>query len=408
MIDKDLLSKITILIVEDSKTIRETMHKALEKYFHEIIVAVDGEDGLDKFKTRKNIDIIISDIKMPKMSGIEMLQEIRKIDNEIPVILTTAYTQTDFLLNAIENDVMYYAVKPINIKKIISQIYSLIKIKFEKIYKEKEIQQYVDIVDQVAIISKTNEKGIITYVNKIFCEVSGYTEDELIGKNHNIVRHPDMSSNIFENLWSNIQNGKTWHGKIKNQAKDGSAYFVQATIFPIYNDTGTKIISYMGIRFLTTQEELEKRDFKKKIIQNFQQTKQTNKNALEEIECLKKKLSQHKHFDLIQDALESEKKRSSKFHTQILYYEEKIDSVEKNLEETVSCSNQKVDKAFRFASEAKKKIEQAIKEKAFLENDLKEKKVKIENLNHQVIEQSKIIRDLRDVINHREEQLGIN
>lgn len=408
MIDNKLLRKITVLVVDDSRTIRRSMVDILSSYFKEIIVAVDGIDGLEKFKENPTIDIIISDINMPNMTGIEMLQEIRKLNKELPFIFTTAYTDVDFLLKAIEHDVLYYAVKPINIKQILSQIHSLIKSKFERKYREKEIQQYIDIVNQVAIISKTDNKGIITYANKIFCEVSGYSYQELINKNHNIVRHPDMSSSIFEALWVDIQEGKTWQGKIKNRAKDGSAYFVQATIFPIYNDTGTEIINYIGIRFLTTHEEQEKRDFQKKVIQNFQKSKQSNIEAFKEIEYLKQRLTKFKHMDIIEDALEVEKKRSSKFLSQILHYEGKIESLEKNLEDTVLVSNNKVKKAFQFASVTQNKMEKEVEERIFLMDDLKYKQELIENLNTQIIEKTKKIENLKDVISHREEQLGFN
>ena len=78
--------------------------------------------------------------------------------------------------------------------------------------------------------------GIITYANETFLEISGYTEDELIGQKHSIVRHPDMPSSIFENLWNTIKEKKKWSGNVKNLRKDKGFYWVNATISGVYKD----------------------------------------------------------------------------------------------------------------------------------------------------------------------------
>lgn len=82
--------------------------------------------------------------------------------------------------------------------------------------------------DDVAIVSKTDLKGKITYVNPYFIEVSGFTEDELLGATHNLVRHPDMSAEAFADLWDALKAGIPWTGLVKNQRKNGGYYWVQA------------------------------------------------------------------------------------------------------------------------------------------------------------------------------------
>jgi len=109
------------------------------------------------------------------------------------------------------------------------------------------LNQYKRAVDSLLIVSKTNPKGIITYVNDKFCEISGYAPSELIGKSHNIIRHPDMSKEVFKNLWNTIKEGKIWRGIIKNRKKDGSEYWVDAGIMPIKNHKG-EIIEYIALR----------------------------------------------------------------------------------------------------------------------------------------------------------------
>jgi len=86
------------------------------------------------------------------------------------------------------------------------------------------------------IISSTDLKGIITYANRKFCEISGYTKDELVGKNHNIVRHPDMPKTAFKEVWNTLKSGKAWTGIIKNLRKDGKYYWVYSHICPIMSD----------------------------------------------------------------------------------------------------------------------------------------------------------------------------
>jgi aerotaxis receptor len=87
-----------------------------------------------------------------------------------------------------------------------------------------------------AIISQTDLKGVITFVNRQFCNVSGYKVDELVGQPHNIVRHPDMPRSVFEKMWKNIKSGQVWHGLVKNLRKDGQYYWVNMEVFPIKND----------------------------------------------------------------------------------------------------------------------------------------------------------------------------
>jgi aerotaxis receptor len=97
------------------------------------------------------------------------------------------------------------------------------------------------------IISKTDLKGIITYVNKPFCKLSGYSREELIGKPHNIIRHPDMPKSVFKQMWSTIEKGEKFRGFVKNLRKDGKYYWVEAFVEPIYDENGVKI-GYISMR----------------------------------------------------------------------------------------------------------------------------------------------------------------
>lgn len=119
------------------------------------------------------------------------------------------------------------------------------------------LEQYKLILDSSSIVSKTDVKGIITYVNSNFTKVSGYTLDEAIGSPHNIVRHPETSKSQFKKLWKKIAQGHIWKGLIKNKKKNGESYYNSTTIVPIKNSKGVTI-EYISAGYDVT-ELIEKR-----------------------------------------------------------------------------------------------------------------------------------------------------
>jgi len=100
--------------------------------------------------------------------------------------------------------------------------------------------------DNAYILSETDEKGIILYANDIFCDIAGYTLEELIGQPHNIVRHPDMPRIAFKGLWDDLQSKGFWTGIVKNLRKDRSSYWVFATAMRRIQSDGT--VTYLSVR----------------------------------------------------------------------------------------------------------------------------------------------------------------
>jgi len=98
-----------------------------------------------------------------------------------------------------------------------------------------------------AIISETDLNGVIRFANRKFCEISGYEKDELIGKPHNIIRHPDMPKKAFEQMWKTVKDGQTWHGLVKNLRKDGRYYWVETEIASVKDEDGT-VTGYIAAR----------------------------------------------------------------------------------------------------------------------------------------------------------------
>lgn len=108
--------------------------------------------------------------------------------------------------------------------------------------------------DKGLIVSSTDLKGTITYANRKFCEIAGYAKDELTGKNHNIVRHPDMPKAAFQKVWDTIQAGEEWTGIVKNLRKDGRYYWVYSHITPIV--TNGEISGYTAARRPASEYEV--------------------------------------------------------------------------------------------------------------------------------------------------------
>ena len=128
----------------------------------------------------------------------------------------------------------------------------------------KLLDEYKKAVDVSAIVSKTDINGSITFANDKFCEISGYSEVELLGKSHNIVRHPDMPKSAFGEMWETILSKQVWRGIVKNRAKDGSPYVVQAVITPILNEQG-EIEEFIGVRYDITEFERLKDDLQNRL-----------------------------------------------------------------------------------------------------------------------------------------------
>ncbi len=116
---------------------------------------------------------------------------------------------------------------------------------------EKEILLDKDTI----IVSETDKKGKILYANDDFCKICGYTKEELIGKPHNIVRHPDMPRKAFEELWDTVKRGKLWQGIVKNRTKDSSYYWVHAKVYPSTTVEGDT--KYISVRIKPTDKEIE-------------------------------------------------------------------------------------------------------------------------------------------------------
>ena len=133
------------------------------------------------------------------------------------------------------------------------------------------LEQYIKAIENSNIVSKTNIDGIITFVNDEFCKISEFSKDELIGKNHNIVRHPNTPKEIFEELWETIEKKKTYKATIQNISKYGSTFYLNTTIIPILDDKNS-IVEYIAIRYDVT-EEIKSKHYREQLEQALKEQK---------------------------------------------------------------------------------------------------------------------------------------
>lgn len=240
---------LKLLYVEDNPDSREATQLIFDEFFKEIIVAVDGQDGYEKFQ-KHSIDIIITDINMPRLDGLKMIKKIREIDSDVPILVLSAYNESGYFMESIKIGVEGYLLKPIDINQFLGSLKGItgkIKLKCEAQQNLSLLTQYQEITDNSSIVSKTDKDGKITFVNSEFITFSGYSKEELIGQDYLIVRHPNNEQSFYDEIWDTIKNKKQiWKGTIRNISKSGKVYYSRTTIKPILDMSGD-VIEYISL-----------------------------------------------------------------------------------------------------------------------------------------------------------------
>ena len=147
------------------------------------------------------------------------------------------------------------------LSKIVGIVTDITAAKKEQLEELEELKVRASITDMTSIVSDANLKGDILSINQKYIEVSKYSRDELIGQPHSITRHPDMPKEVFKEMWSTIGRGKIFRGVVKNRAKDGTPYYVDACIAPVLDKRG-KPRKYIGVRYDITEAEIERHNMR--------------------------------------------------------------------------------------------------------------------------------------------------
>lgn len=251
-----------ILIVDDSVVVRRQATSLLYARNYQITMAANGAEAIKAIDTQE-FDLVLLDLELPDMNGEDVLKYLKKnsLSMDIPVLIMTGRYDANTIGKLIKQGANEFFTKPFIPEELLLKIDFWIDSRRKSkqlLCEQKLLKEYKSAIDRSAIVSKTDKKGIITFVNDKFCAISGYTKEELIGKPHNLIRHPDMQKEAFEELWRTIKSGQAWEGLVKNLRKDGSTYWVHAVVSPIVDLNGD-IVEYMSIRtdITSTQEEKE-------------------------------------------------------------------------------------------------------------------------------------------------------
>jgi len=244
-------SKLKLLYVEDDELARSSTIPILQEFFKSVVVAVDGRDGLKKYN-KENFDLIITDINMPYMNGLEMIEEIRKNNADISVLVLSAYNETEFFIDSIRLDIEGYLFKPIDLEQflnVIKKVTNKINLQNEAIKGIHLLNQYQQLADKNSIVSKMDKEGVLTYVNDEYCKISGYLANELVGRHFSFGIYNEGEKNLANEIWDTIKHKKQlWHGIVREHRKNKDTYYTKSAIKPILNRAG-EIIEFMGIHY---------------------------------------------------------------------------------------------------------------------------------------------------------------
>ncbi len=270
------IKKCEILYVEDDISAQEEIAFFLKNKTKNLFVASNGEEGLELFKKHKP-DIVITDIQMPKLDGLEMSSLIKKIDPEVPIIVTTAFTDSNYLFKAIETGINEYLPKPVDLFFMIEKIAKIAKNLFLKKEVEKTrifLKQYQEAIDKSTLLLKTDKEGRITYINQRFLYLCGFEENELIGRKESVLLEEKTREKQYEEIYEKLNQKKIYEGILHLQTKFKINYIMEATSFPILDENG-EIIEFVSIRqditelynyrkFLEKQAAFDKRNLLEK------------------------------------------------------------------------------------------------------------------------------------------------
>lgn len=232
---------ISLLYVEDERVTREQVSRILQRIVSHLDVAENGLEGLKLYK-EKRPDIILTDIMMPVMNGLEMCREIRNMDRDSQLIMLTAHSDTEYLLECISLGVNRYVQKPVDFVQLASAIetcsnYILLKRKIVR--QEARIQMLSQAVEQApAPVIITSLNGSIEYVNAMFTRLTGYEPEEVLGRKPSLLKSGITRPELYQELWQTITSGNEWKGELANKHKNGSIYWETVKISPLRGSDG--------------------------------------------------------------------------------------------------------------------------------------------------------------------------
>ncbi|MBP9490851.1 MAG: response regulator, partial [Aliarcobacter sp.] len=401
MFNNSFLKKLNVLFIESDMEDREYFSDILHKFFNNVVVCKNAKEGFENFLEKRKdlfIDIIICDKTLDDMTGIEVLKQIREIDTKVPFIITSSKIEVDDLLIAIKYKATDYLEKPINGKNLIFCIEQVCYNEYHerlKFLMQQDLEELRTVINEVALVLRTDVDGNITFVNSYFSEVTSYSQDEIIGQNYLILKDENTSVLIYKDLLEKVKAGIIWEGKLKNISKTKEEFFIYLTVLPIKSKINSEIKEFMWISFLTTGEELEEREFKKKIVKNMYENRKINNEANEKIDNLMNKISE---YSSMKSSLVLEKERASKFLSQIKFYEKELDLVEEKVKEISAKASLKIKQVLTIEKDVREKKDNVISLLNDLIKELDVKNKAVQELTKELSAQLTLIKKLMSSI----------
>ncbi len=213
------LNRKSILYVEDDDQTRENLAHFLGRRMAAVHLARNGLEGLELFKKRRP-DIVLADIKMPQMSGLEMAREIRKIDKDVPIIVTSGSDHAEDAEQMFDMGVSRFHIKPLDPGKLVTAIQSCLR--------QVESQQQLHLsasafqASSLAVITADAGKRIVT-VNPAFINITGYSQEEMLGQSPTLLIANNRDTDHFKSMWQTLDETGSWSGELLCQHKNGSA-----------------------------------------------------------------------------------------------------------------------------------------------------------------------------------------
>lgn len=253
------MGKANILVVDDTAVNLQLLEDMLTEEGYEVRTAISGEGALRSVKAELP-DLILLDVMMPGLNGYDTCRKFKEDENsaEIPVVFLSAKNDSDSIVEGLKAGGVDYVGKPFNRLELLSRVETHLNLYFAKQHirmqnKELEISRYhlqknFEVMNEHIIFAKTDENGNFIEVSDAFCRVYNYMREELIGVNNNILRCNDTPKEVHEELWKTLKSGKIWKGELINRRKDGSQFWVDGYIEPLYNYDGS-FLCYSAIYY---------------------------------------------------------------------------------------------------------------------------------------------------------------
>lgn len=404
--NREFTKELTLLYIEDDERLRKELSSEFEKRFKEVFVVTNEIEALEKFKNNE-IDFIICDINIPRKNTIEFLTEVKAEDSKIPILIVTTSTNQEYVFSCLKIGVTDYFVKPfetINFIEEIEKILNSIEKERKLDFYNETIKEYMDSIGKVAVVSIFDLEYKLVYFNDFLIEVTEYDFEELVSFDFFSLLHSDLSKEFIKKIIEDLEKGQNYKGNLKYISKNKNTFYANTTIVPIKNNN-EEIEKYICVKFITTKEENERREFKKRILHDFQETKRVYKVAQDRINELNSQISKFENYEKKLYVLDKIQENNQRFAKEITSLENKI----KELDEKQTIFTKEVNGKIKTISESALKLknyevksEQKIVK---IKKDIKVREQIIEKIEKELDEKSVKIEDLQDVLKHRKEQL---